>query len=857
MGEVINCARRPLTVLVVIGAVVGFALVVVPGGTDLAAASPGDSISVNSTVARASVQIQLVIAQLPTTLASGSSVVLYLEDGYDVPSGISGRYAWFTVSGAPASGNADDRQAQLGRHYLSDPIEIDTDASFHNIRAYIPDMYLGDVTGISRGFQGPVAGETLTLTISKSAGIKNPSVPGSHSLGYSILGPDDDAVPRTPQYRLPDAKTFAKFGMSHDSGRPGQVVTVSGSGFNNGVSGVLYVKHYADDANGNPTAGRWTVPAAGARGTLASRGDPNAAIADAAAVAANCTNARRIGQSGECPLAVGDVMTLAETCIDIIDNGALLGHNIVGRDGRVDLEFTVANPPFRPGSKNLLCMQDGAGGTSGDDVEHFTLLPPLPVVVALDPSIRVAPNPVNAGDAVTVVASGFSAGAIFRWLEVAGERVDPDAANPLGSNGKGSLTFAIPGKWQGTIKVSVCYAAPGAASCHQASAPITVNPAQLSVSRVEVRPNENIIVRGRGFSKTPGTTLASARIGGVDLLLVSHGGDLANVEVSGRQFTATFAVWPANPADYNPALEDGTHTIEITDQEGFSGTVDFTILTPTLSITPAVASPGGQVTITGTNWPVANSDGGAVSPVKLEITGGDIDADTMDASTDADGRWSVRYPVPGNIRIPATMSVRASYGEQPDQPDDIVSIVNFSVQSASLSVAPNQVSPGAALTLNAAGFAGYESNITVKIGNFDVAVPPGAAADGEGKVRNLTVTVPALDAGSYTVRLQVGGTVASSKVTVGDEHHHGNTALPDALAPLGNNMVRVFYFDNATKTWSFYDPRPEFAELNTLTILSPGAPYWVLVRRDQDVTLNFKRQSLACQGGNCWSLIVW
>ena len=774
MGEVISRALRPLTVLVVIGAVVGFALVVVPNGTDPAAAGPGDSISVDSTVARASVRIQLVIAQLPTTLDAGSSIVLYLEDDYDVPSNIGTRDAWFTVSGAPASGNAGDRQADAGRHY-PDYIEIDVDNYFGgdddtHIQVYIPDMAYGDTPGVSRGFQGPVAGETLTLTIHKNAGIKNPSEIGSHSRGYSILA-TDDAIPSTPQYRLPDAKLFGKLSLSTDRGRPGQVVTVSGSGFNNGVSALLYMKHYADDANGNPTAGQWIAPAAGARGTLSSRGDPNAAIADAAAVAANCTNARRIGQSGECPLAIGDVMTPTETCIDIIDNGALLGHNIVGRDDRVDLEFTVANPPFRPGSKNLLCMQDGAGGTSGDDVEHFTLLPPLPVVVALDPSIRVAPNPVNAGDAVTVLAEGFPAGAIFRWLEVAGERVDPDSANPLGSNGKGSLTFTMPGNRSGRVHVQVCYAAPDAASCHQASAPITVNPAQLSVNQVEVRPNESIIVRGSGFSKMPGATLASARIGGVDLMLVSHGGNLDNVEVSGRQFTATFAVWPANPGDINPALDDGTHTIEITDQEGFSGAAQVTILTPTLSITPAVAGPGGQVTIAGTNWPAANSDGGAVSPVNLEITGGGIDADTMDAATDANGSWSVRYPVPGNIHIPATMSVRASYGEQPD---DIVSIVNFSVPAA-----------------------------------------------------------------------------------MRDEIPNGDTALPDALSPLGDNMVRVFYFDNATKSWSFYDPRPEFAELNTLTILSPGAPYWVLVRRDQDVTLNFKRQTLACQGGNCWSLIVW
>ena len=82
-------------------------------------------------------------------------------------------------------------------------------------------------------------------------------------------------------------------------------------------------------------------------------------------------------------------------------------------------------------------------------------------------------------------------------------------------------------------------------------------------------------------------------------------------------------------------------------------------------------------------------------------------------------------------------------------------------------------------------------------------------------------------------------------------------ALSDALAPLGNNLVRVFHFNNANKTWSFYDPRPEFADLNTLSALAAGDPYWVLVRREQNATLNFKRQTLACQGGDCWNILVW
>ena len=53
-------------------------------------------------------------------------------------------------------------------------------------------------------------------------------------------------------------------------------------------------------------------------------------------------------------------------------------------------------------------------------------------------------------------------------------------------------------------------------------------------------------------------------------------------------------------------------------------------------------------------------------------------------------------------------------------------------------------------------------------------------------------------------------------------------------------------------------PRDEFAELNTLTTLVNGEPYWVLVSDGQeDVVLNNRTRTLTCVGGDCWNQIVW
>lgn len=201
------------------------------------------------------------------------------------------------------------------------------------------------------------------------------------------------------------------------------------------------------------------------------------------------------------------------------------------------------------------------------------------------------------------------------------------------------------------------------------------------------------------------------------------------------------------------------------------------------------------------------------------------------------------------------MSVRASYGAPPV---DILAIANFSVPAASLSLTPDRVGPGAVLTLNAAGFAGRTRKITVKIGDVAVAVPAGAATDGEGRIKNLTVGVPALDPGAYTVRLNVGGAVAVGTITVPEGYALGESDLAGALAPLGDDLVRVWHFNNLAKTWLFYDPRPEFAELNTLNTLSQGQSYWILLEDDmENVLLNASARTFVCLEGNCWNSMVW
>jgi hypothetical protein len=292
----------------------------------------------------------------------------------------------------------------------------------------------------------------------------------------------------------------------------------------------------------------------------------------------------------------------------------------------------------------------------------------------------------------------------------------------------------------------------------------------------------------------------------------------------------------------------------VVDDEGFTATAMISVREPTLMVTPDVAGPRDYITISGENWPVENEDGGRIDEVVILINSGENE-DDEDADPDASGRWSVTYRVAGDVTIPSTVPIKASYGSG----SEIVKVGDFAVPQANLMVDPMRAVPGDTITLSATGMSLFESAIRVKIGSLTVSVPDGTHTDRDGALDGLEVLVPSLDPALYTVQLRVKDTVTIGELTVMDDRAVGvPVMLPDALMDVGDNLEAVFYFNDATKSWQVFDPRPEWADLNTLDELVKGQAYWVLVKETQeDVVLNGRLRSLTCSGDNCWNLEVW
>ena len=105
--------------------------------------------------------------------------------------------------------------------------------------------------------------------------------------------------------------------------------------------------------------------------------------------------------------------------------------------------------------------------------------------------------------------------------------------------------------------------------------------------------------------------------------------------------------------------------------------------------------------------------------------------------------------------------------------------------------------------------------------------------DRNGDVTITGIVVPYSDPGFYPVKIVVGTerrtAIVQLEILTEGTAAGVTAALPGALSEVGDNLVRIFHFNNSSKVWTFYDPRPEFEGLNTLTELAAGQPYWILV----------------------------
>ena len=288
----------------------------------------GATLQSSSSTSSAGVKLTLTI-DLKENLTGSSWVEIYLEDDYQEPGSIAKENVVFEARGDPTTGGSGvdkDTTFAAAAVEIDDGGELNDEDNAVVISARIPDMKDGDATGY------PKAGQTLYMVVSEAAGIRNPSEDGSHDTGYSIISGIDERAGVAQEKDIGidtgtadnanDAGkllTKAKISLSADDGGRGKEVTISGTGFNDGVTAEAFVL---------------------------------------------------VKMTGDAP-----------DCQTIIEEGDSLGTANVGSDDKFAIVFTVHQDEFKPGEVNYICATDDESPTNrmASAVETFKVTDSLTI----------------------------------------------------------------------------------------------------------------------------------------------------------------------------------------------------------------------------------------------------------------------------------------------------------------------------------------------------------------------------------------------------------------------------------------------------------------------------------------------
>ena len=344
------------------------------------------------------------------------------------------------------------------------------------------------------------------------------------------------------------------------------------------------------------------------------------------------------------------------------------------------------------------------------------------------------------------------------------------------------------------------------------SASVEITALALSVSPSTAVAGQEITVEGSGFSTAEDNQLATLMVGDKEQTILSNRRNVDDYNVlTGGGIVITFAV----PDE----VTDGSQTIQVTDDEGRVGEVELTVPEPTIELDPASSRRATNVAVDGSGFPADSN---------IIVDFGD-DKGVASDRTDDTGNFTASFPIPSDAKIGGEVTVTASIevGATKYSVD-----ATHTVPAKEITVSPDVVSSGEMITITGTGFPRY-SDVEVQFGDGNPKTTD-ASTDNIGDF-TVSVVVPGMDPGTHVIQVTAGDESNTWVLTVPDAPIIRTWPSADAFASLitAGNLTVVWNFDNATKAWSFYDPRPAVAGAVDLNEVSSGNNVWIRVTADQ------------------------
>ena len=350
------------------------------------------------------------------------------------------------------------------------------------------------------------------------------------------------------------------------------------------------------------------------------------------------------------------------------------------------------------------------------------------------------------------------------------------------------------------------------------SASVEITAVDLTVSPSTAVVGREVTITGSGFTGS----VASIEVGEATVCDSTENNITdCNIETaSGGRVVAAFNI----PDD--AALADaGDYTITVTDSGDRIGTGTVTIPERTLTVDPAESRIGTTINISGAGWPtgtVANLVGIYYDGIQYAT-----------AISAADGRWSASISVPTAANVGETHKVEAKATVGGGDTKNVNQEADHKTPDAVVTLSSAQAQRGTTITVSGDNFNVFRP-VMIEIDGSNVA-PSATTTDGTGSF-SAEVRVPGLSLGNKNLKVTVSDVPVVEFLEIVATPVVTSKASADVFEPLvtAGVLTVVWSFDNTTKAWSFYDPRPEVAAAVDLTVVNTGDNVWIQVTADMD-----------------------
>jgi hypothetical protein len=350
-----------------------------------------------------------------------------------------------------------------------------------------------------------------------------------------------------------------------------------------------------------------------------------------------------------------------------------------------------------------------------------------------------------------------------------------------------------------------------------ATTSVVIDAKPLTISSSSVVEGQEITINGSNFPK--GSKIAGIMVGGEDVESLA-----GSVTLNANSSTDLQADNSGNVvATFNVplGLAAGDHSVVVTDVGDRAAQATVTIQEPSVTLDPLTSRRGTDLDVSGSGFPAGKL-------VSISYDGNAV----FSTITDSLGAWSAQITVP-NAGIPSTNPVAGSVnlGQVGGSDDDVVrsASTEHGIPAALINLSSTSAVAGSNITISGENFPGYVALSEVSIGGIN-AIPTPAPQTGPDGSFSASVLVPFLTVGSHTVIVTAGGISDNVSLSVvAQSAAPAPTDPADVFESLGDRLERVWYLTGSTQEWAFYDPDPELADFNSLTEVTAGEAYIVII----------------------------